>query len=124
MVKPVSGDGMRLIAFAFVFLVCPAVLAQPMRQPILIGVEYAYPGGAKTFAQLGVPMAKLYPDSITWGDMQRGPGQPIDFSKMDRFVTEYQAAGFTEIVLVLKSHSRWASINYLLNPCASAAVSQ
>jgi hypothetical protein len=90
------------------------------KKPILIGVEYAYPGGAKQFAQLGVPMAKPYPDSITWGDMQRGPGLPIDFTLTDRFVTEYQAAGFKELVLVLKSQSRWASVNFLLNPAPRA----
>jgi hypothetical protein len=86
------------------------------KKPIIIGVEYAYPGGAKTFAQLGVPMAKLYPDSITWGEMQRAPGLPIDFTLMDRFVREYQDAGFRDLVLVLKSKSNWASVNFLLNP--------
>src|SRR5262245_47606412 len=97
-------------------LALAAPLSAQEKKPILIGVEYAYPGGAKQFAQTGVPMAKVYPDSATWGEMQRGPALPIDFTLTDRFVSEYQAAGFKELVLVLKSHSRWASINYLLNP--------
>jgi hypothetical protein len=98
-----------------VLAIASSASAQPARKPILIGVEYAYPGGAETFARLGVPAVKLYPDSITWGDMQAAPGAPIDFSRMDRFVSEYQKAGFTDLVLVLKSTSRWASKNYLLN---------
>ncbi len=106
---------MRCFTIISALLLAAPVFAQD-KKPILIGVEYAYPGGAKQFAQLGVPMAKVYPDAITWGEMQRGPGLPIDFTLMDRFVSEYQSAGFKELVLVLKSHSRWASINYLLNP--------
>src|ERR1051326_4519209 len=107
---------MRFILTLSAALLAAQLFAQDKPKPIVIGVEYAYPGGGKTFSQLGVPAAKLYPDSITWGDMQAGPGQPIDFSKMDRFVREYHTAGFTDLVIVLKSQSRWASINYLLNP--------
>jgi hypothetical protein len=106
---------MRTFAFLSILSFAAALPAQE-KKPLLIGVEYAYPGGAKQFAQTGAAMAKVYPDSITWGEMQRGPALPIDFTLMDRFVSEYQAAGFKELVLVLKSHSRWASINYLLNP--------
>lgn len=109
-------------AIMFVIRVCAvgllmasAAWGQPAKKPILIGVEYAYPGGGDAFAKLGVPAAKLYPDSITWGEMQPGPGFPIDFTKMDRFVTEYQHSGFTDLVLVLKSTSRWASKNVLFN---------
>src|SRR4051812_15184045 len=105
---------MRSLAILTLLTLAGPLFSQD-KKPILIGVEYAYPGGAKTFAQLGVPMAKVYPDSITWGDMQRAPGLPIDFALMDRFVSEYQAAGFKELVLVLKSQSRWASVNFLLN---------
>ncbi len=107
---------MRFIAIACVLLAGSEVLGQPKRQPIQIGIQYAYPGGGKTFSQLSIPVAKFYPDSVNWGDMQLGPGLPIDFSKMDRFVLEYQAAGFSDLVLVLRSKSRWASINYVLNP--------
>jgi hypothetical protein len=105
---------MRYVVAA-VLAIASAASAQPAKRPIFIGVEYAYPGGGETFARLGVPAVKLYPDSITWGDMQPIAGGPIDFSKMDRFVSEYQKAGFTDLVLVLKSTSRWASKNVLLN---------
>ncbi len=103
----------RVISASLLF--ASLAIAQPAKKPILIGVEYAYPGGAQTFAKLGVPLAKLYPDSITWGEMQPAPALPIDFSRMDRFVSEYQNAGFTELVLVLKPTSRWASKNVLFN---------
>lgn len=76
---------------------------------ILIGIEYAMPGPAKTFADLGVPAVKPYPDAVPWDEMQRSKDAAIDFSKMDRFVREYQDAGFTELVLVLKAKNSWAS---------------
>src|SRR5687768_3837660 len=78
---------------------------------ILIGVEYAPPGLAQTFADLKVPAVKLYPDEITWGKMQKAAGTPLDFKLMDRFVREYQEAGFRELVLVLKSACGWASVH-------------
>lgn len=92
----------------FVLLLCLAVPSQAGR-PILLGVEYAPPGLGKPFAALGVPAAKPYPDAITWGSMQRRPGGPIDFSGMDRFVREYQEAGFRELILVLKAKCAWGS---------------
>jgi len=105
---------MRLPFLIALLLTSPVLAAD--KKPLIIGVEYAYPGGGKVFGQLGVAAVKLYPDSITWGDMQRGPGLPIDFNRMDRFVAEYQAAGFIDLFLVLKCHSRWASQHLLFNP--------
>lgn len=83
---------------------------------ILIGVEYAMPGMATAFAELGIPAVKQYPDAIRWEAMQTSPDAPIDFTLTDRFVREYQEAGFTTPVIALKSHSRWASVRFLDNP--------
>ena len=74
-----------------------------------IGIEYAMPGPAKKFAEMGVPVVKFYPDEIPWGKMQKSAAAPIDFSKLDRLVREYQDAGFRDCVIVLKSLSDWAS---------------
>lgn len=103
-------NSLRLsLIFAIVLSATPAHAQPAARREILIGIEYAPPGMAKAFAELGVPAVKHYPDSITWGSMQRSKDAAIDFSQMDRFVREYQDAGFTELVLVLKAASPWAS---------------
>lgn len=82
---------------------------------LIIGVEYAVPGLAKTYAQLGISGVKYYPDSFGWGKMQSGPNAEIDFSVMDAYVREYQSAGFRDLVIALKSASSWASKHPLNN---------
>lgn len=77
---------------------------------IIVGIEYAFYGPAKTFAEIGVPAAKYYPDEITWGKMQSGPEAKLDFRLMDRFVREYHEAGFTDLMLALKSNCAWGCI--------------
>lgn len=76
---------------------------------IIIGVEYAMPGVAKTFAELGVPAFKGYPDELPWGKMQPTKEARIDFNFLDRLVKEYQDAGFRHATIVLKAKSPWAS---------------
>lgn len=85
------------------------------RDEILIGIEYAMPGEAKAFGGLGISAVKHYPDAVAWGKMQTGPSAAIDFSKLDQFVREYQQAGFTDLVIALKSQSNWASISSATN---------
>ncbi|RNC80357.1 MAG: hypothetical protein ED559_00635 [Phycisphaera sp.] len=82
----------------------------------MVGFEYAIlnneplvAGLADAFAELGLPGMKHYVEAVEWGNMQRGPGAPIDFTKMDWFVREYQRAGFTELTVSLKPHCRWAA---------------
>lgn len=82
---------------------------------IIIGVEYASPGMAATYSQLGITGVKYYPEEFKWGNMQCGKCSKIDFKAMDKFVKEYQAAGFSDIVLSLKSQSNWASVNSTTN---------
>lgn len=76
---------------------------------ILIGVEYAMPGMGKAFAGMGVPAVKPLAEPIAWGKMQSRRDAPIDFKRLDDFVREFQDAGFTELVIGLRSLSPWAT---------------
>ncbi|MEM7400456.1 MAG: hypothetical protein AAF304_00740 [Pseudomonadota bacterium] len=82
---------------------------------ITIGLEYAgldspayVKGMADALSNTRMPGMKHYAEAIAWGEMQKGPNKPIDFSKLDLFVREYQKVGFTELTVALKSHSKWA----------------
>jgi hypothetical protein len=105
-----------LTALSLVLFGPELVNAQGPKKPIIIGVEYAYPGGGTAFAQLGVSAVKAYPDAGSWNEMQKYKDAPIDFATLDRFVLEYQNAGFQNLVIVLKSYSSWASKNGASNP--------
>lgn len=83
---------------------------------LTVGIEYclldnpaAVIGQARAFGELGVPGAKHYAEAVQWGEMQGGPGAPIDFARLDAFVREYQACGFGALTVCLRSHSPWAS---------------
>ncbi|MBI5047162.1 hypothetical protein HZC07_05550, partial [Candidatus Micrarchaeota archaeon] len=93
----------------------PANTSAP-QGPIIIGMEYATLGYANIFAPLGISGVKFYPEQIAWGNMQRSPKSSIDFTTLDKLVREYQAAGFTNIVIALKSKSSWASKDQVNNP--------
>lgn len=87
--------------------------------PILIGTEYVIIEQenrvatlAETLAPIGLTAAKPLPENFSWGEMQPSRDAAIDFRRLDSFVAEFQAAGFTELVLALKPHSSWASNNY------------
>jgi hypothetical protein len=83
-----------------------------------IGIEYCLldqpaitANHARIFGDLGVPGAKNYPEALDWDSMQKGPNAPIDFTKMDGFIREYQKNGMTNLTLCLKPHNRWASVH-------------
>lgn len=83
---------------------------------IVVGLEYAVldnlrlvQGMARSFAETGMTGMKHYPEAVAWGAMQAGPDKPIDFTKLDWFVREYQRHGFTELTICLKPHCRWGS---------------
>jgi hypothetical protein len=83
---------------------------------IVVGLEYAVLDNqrlveamARAFAETGLTGMKHFPEAIQWDRMQKGPNQPVDFSKADLFVRAYQDCGFTELTLCLKPHSHWAS---------------
>ena len=82
---------------------------------IIIGLEYAgldspnyVKGMAAALSETRMPGMKHYAEAVQWGEMQKAANKPIDFSKLDLFVREYQKQGFTELTVALKSHSKWA----------------
>ena len=78
----------------------------------ILGVEYAFPGQAQAFSELGITGVKFYPEKYTmWDAMQSGPSAQIDFSELDAMVKEYQAAGFSDILFGLRHQSTWGSID-------------
>ena len=77
----------------------------------IIGVEYAFPGQATALAKTGIKGVKYFPDIYEWGDMQKKSGGPIDFFETDRYVKEFQEAGFTSLTMALQSKSDWGSKN-------------
>lgn len=64
-------------------------------------------------APLALPAAKPLPENFSWGEMQPSSTAAIDFRRLDGFVREFQAVGFSDLVLALKPHSAWASNDYL-----------
>ena len=85
------------------------------KKEILIGVEYAMPGIAKEFSKLGIKAVKYYPDAIAWDNMQPFEDSEINFKVLDGFVTEFSGSQLTDLVVALKSRSKWASKG-LFNP--------
>ncbi|MCB0027418.1 MAG: hypothetical protein KDE28_05895, partial [Anaerolineales bacterium] len=86
--------------------------------PIIVGVEYILldqaprvARQAAALAPIGFGGAKHYAEHVEWGVMQPAPDAAINFSRLDNFVSTFQAHGFTELVITLKSHSSWASVD-------------
>tara|TARA_Y100000310_G_scaffold29292_1_gene27786 strand:+ start:3252 stop:4889 length:1638 start_codon:yes stop_codon:yes gene_type:complete len=82
---------------------------------IMLGVEYAVPGLASKFGELGVVSVKYLPDLYTWDKMQLSQEAEVDYRTLDRYVLEYQEAGFLELVISLKTKSKWASKHFEKN---------
>ena len=62
-------------------------------------------------AKTDLPGLKPIAEGFAWGEMQSGPDAQIDCQKLDDIILEYQNQGFTKVLIALKSHSKWASIN-------------
>ncbi|HQH63834.1 MAG TPA: hypothetical protein PLE55_09320 [Clostridiales bacterium] len=82
---------------------------------IIIGVEYASPGMAAKYSELGITGVKPYPSDFKWGVMQSGQCAKINFDTLDQFVAEYQNAGFRDIMLPLHPACGWANVNSVTN---------
>ncbi|MBM3705000.1 MAG: hypothetical protein FJW66_00600 [Actinobacteria bacterium] len=82
---------------------------------IIIGVEYVFPGLADDFAETGIRAVKPFPEAIMWEKMQKSADSPVDYSVLDRFVKEYQEAGFENVFITLRSRNNWASKDYITN---------
>lgn len=97
----------------------PSAGARPGRfagDGIVVGLEYVTLDSlpmvrsmADAFATTGMTGMKHYAEAVRWGEMQAGPNLPIDFTKLDWFVGEYQQRGFTELTVTLMSQCRWGS---------------
>lgn len=88
---------------------------------IHVGFEYVLIDKAPRIARLADMMAethaqsaKHYAEHAEWGAMQSRPNAPIDFTRLDNFVREMQRAGMTDLVICLRSNSRWASRQHRL----------
>ncbi|MBI5524736.1 MAG: hypothetical protein HY897_00225 [Deltaproteobacteria bacterium] len=81
----------------------------PVPIATLVGMEYAGPTLAQTFAGIGFPAVKYLPAEYNWGKMQPKETDPINFAPLDRYVSEYQGAGFSALVVGLKTDGNtWA----------------
>jgi hypothetical protein len=107
----------------------PTSTSEPQaRNGLVIGVEYVLLDSpqliarqASLFGEAGFRAGKPIAEAHSWGEMQSSATAPINFSKLDNFVREFQAAGFTEATLALKSHSTWASVDHKLLKSVNAA---
>jgi hypothetical protein len=78
------------------------------------GLEYLVPGMAKQYADIaGVGVNWIKVSLVSWGRFE--PNPPIagkhtyHWADADRAVAEYQAAGFTNMIVILKSISPWGT---------------
>ncbi len=84
--------------------------------PILVGTEYIIIDNPRRvqllvnmLAPIGLTAAKPLPENFDWQQMQPSPDAQIDFTRLDEFVADFQAAGINTFVLALKPLSNWAS---------------
>ncbi len=94
---------------------------RPLIKPgkgIAIGIEYclldtpqSVKNKAPVYGELGIPAAKHYAEHIQWSEMQPEKDKPINFTRLDAFIREYQRNGFSTLTVCLKPHSPWASID-------------
>ncbi|MBI2435260.1 MAG: hypothetical protein HYV26_20575 [Candidatus Hydrogenedentes bacterium] len=103
------------VIVAGLFCGCPNPPDNPPRTygsfPLIIGMEYALPGLASGLIDVGLPGVKPLPESFSWGEMQPTENAAIDFRFLDRMVGEAQSAGYTTLVLGLRSENPWASVD-------------
>ncbi len=106
-----SGQSMRysfLLACLLIWGSTATLRAQTPKR-IQLGVEYAFPGLGKPFAELGVPAVKPYAEATMWGKMQKTKDAPIDFAYFDRVVRDYYDAGFEDIYISLCTKCSWGN---------------
>ena len=80
---------------------------RPLIKPgngIAIGIEYclldspqSVKNKAPIYGELGIPAAKHYAEHVEWAQMQPEKNKPIDFTRLDAFVREYQRNGFSTL---------------------------
>jgi hypothetical protein len=86
---------------------------QPTTQPFAFGVEYMLPGLAQIYAQAGARSTRPAAETFGWREVE--PNAPRDgahdykWDKVDRYITEYQNAGFDQIQIYTTAWNEWAS---------------
>jgi hypothetical protein len=78
------------------------------------GVEYMVPGLAQIYTQAGARSTRPASNTFGWGNLEptvpRAPGQhDYQWSKVDRYIVEYQGAGFNQIQIYTTANNKWAS---------------
>lgn len=91
----------------------PATSSTTLR-PFAFGVEYALPGLAAIYGQTGARATRAAAETFGWGELEpsapRAPGQhDYAWSKVDRYISEYQNAGFNQISIYTTAFNNWAS---------------
>ena len=64
---------------------------------------------ARLMGETGARGAKHYAEHAEWGETQKRAGGIIDFRRPDAFGSSFEGAGFTDLVICLRSHPSWAS---------------
>ena len=75
---------------------------------LTISIEYGVPGLAGAYAPTGVTYAKPMPGYGIWGSIESTEGER-NWGPLDAVVSDYQAAGFASIQLLITAESPWAS---------------
>ncbi len=87
--------------------------SQSSARPFAFGVEYMLPGLAQIYAQAGARSTRPAAETFGWREVE--PNAPRDgkhdykWDKVDRYIIEYQAAGFDQIQIYTTAWNEWAS---------------
>jgi hypothetical protein len=77
------------------------------------GVEYAVPGLAQIYGQTGAQSTRPAAETFGWDQIEPRPplaGQhQYAWAKVDRYISEYQSAGFNQIQIYTTAFNTWAS---------------
>lgn len=76
--------------------------------PFTIALEYGILGVAATYTDTGVTYVKPQMVYSLWGNVEPEPGQYV-WGPLDAAVSEYHAAGFAGLQLLLSADSPWAA---------------
>jgi len=85
----------------------------PVLRTFAFGVEYMVPGLAQIYGQTGARSTRPSAETFGWQNIE--PTAPRDgehdykWDKVDRYITEYQGAGFDQIQIYTTALNNWAS---------------
>lgn len=79
----------------------------------VVATEYGVVGLAEAYRGTGLDYAKLTLEFGVWGNIEPERGE-FNWGPMDGLVTEYQAAGYTGLQLLISAENGWASTSTAL----------